>query len=136
MGRSKSGLFLMELIIAIAFFAIASAVCIQLFAAAHTMRARSFGLQMAVASAQGAAEAFKVTGDLYEMSGLLEAALHEGRLVIEYDENWAIATGDARYAMTVEADIDLVPAVATITVTDRFMDEELYTLTVIRYQGR
>lgn len=37
MKTSKSSLFLMELIIAILFFALASAVCIQLFAKAHLL---------------------------------------------------------------------------------------------------
>ena len=37
MKSSKSSLFLMELIIAILFFSLASAVCIQLFVKSHTL---------------------------------------------------------------------------------------------------
>ena len=56
MGRSKSGLFLMELIIVTAFFAVASVICIQLFAMSHSLSTRSIGMQMAVVNAQSAAE--------------------------------------------------------------------------------
>jgi len=133
MGRSKSGLFLMELIIAITFFAVASAICIQLFAAAHTMSSRSIGIQMAVANAQSAAESFKMTdGDMDTMAGLLGATLAEGRLVVEFDENWA-PTASGRYRMVVEADFTIIPAAATIVVTDEALERELYSITVRRY---
>jgi len=122
MNQSKSGLFLMELIIAIAFFAVAAGVCVQLFAGAHALRERSFNLQMAVAGAQSAAETFKATGG--------------GAGVTGYDERWARVDADrARYVITVQTDERLVPSAATITVTDTARGVELYSLTVRRYNG-
>ena len=46
---SKSALFLMELILAILFFAAASAVCVQLFVKAHLMSQDTVDLNRAVA---------------------------------------------------------------------------------------
>lgn len=137
MNRSKSGLFLMELIIAIAFFAVASAVCIQLFATAHSLRTRSFGLQMAVASAQSAADTFKVTGgDTYLMGELLGAQVSGGYLISWYDDEWNPATAEqARFVMLVVTDLEAVPAMAEIVITDRLLDLEIYRLNVLRYLG-
>lgn len=56
---SKSGLFLMELIIAIVFFALASAICIRFFVRAHLNSTRSGDLGAAISIAQNAAEAYK-----------------------------------------------------------------------------
>lgn len=58
-SSSKSGLFLIELIIAIVFFAVASAICIQLFVKAHLISARSGDLSAANAIVQSEAEYFK-----------------------------------------------------------------------------
>lgn len=56
--KSKSALFLIELIIAILFFALSSAVCAQLFAKAHLISQKSTDVTMAVNRAQTAAEEF------------------------------------------------------------------------------
>lgn len=58
-SSSKSGLFLIELIIAIVFFAVASAICIQLFVKSHLISARSNDIGMASVIAQNAAEQYK-----------------------------------------------------------------------------
>jgi len=137
MNRSKSGLFLIELIIAVGFFALASAVCIQLFATAHNLRTRSFGLQMAVVSAQSAAESFKATGaNAHRMSELLGGDLIGTRLTLGYDENWVpVRTQTARYLMVVEINTSEEPALAAIIVEDTAMDELFYSLTAKSYLG-
>ena len=136
MSRSKSGLFLMELIIAIAFFAVSSAVCVQLFAMAHNLSSRSVGMQMAVMNAQSAAESFKLTGgDIDSMTYVLQASVIDGRIVAGFDENWNMASSDVRFEMIIETDTSTALATATISVTDNVMDEELYSLTVKRYLG-
>ena len=136
MSRSKSGLFLMELIIAIAFFAVSSAVCVQLFAMAYNLSSRSVGMQMAVMNAQSAAESFKLTGgDIDSMRYVLQASVIDGRIVAGFDENWNMASYDVRFEMIVETDTSTSLATATISVTDNVMGEELYSLTVKRYLG-
>jgi len=144
-NKSKSGLFLMELIIAIAFFAVASAICIQLFASAHRISERSVNMNMAVNHAQSAAEAFKATnGDIDAMAELLNSFPMSGNLHTWYDEDWnwraPVLTGlmppdmrSPRYSMVVEMDLTVSPAVAHIAIIDLLREEELYQLTVKRY---
>lgn len=57
---SKSALFLIELIIAIVFFAVSSAICMNLFVQAHLTSGRSKDLTTAMTLAQNYAEEFKV----------------------------------------------------------------------------
>ena len=59
---SKSALFLMELIIAIFFFSLASAVCIQLFVKAHLMGTSNTNKNHALLWAQNIAETYTGTG--------------------------------------------------------------------------
>lgn len=69
--HSGSSLFLMELILAILFFSVASAVCVQLFARAHTASEQSAALNRAVLAAESAAESFKGADDLDEAVRLM-----------------------------------------------------------------
>lgn len=88
---SRSGLFLIELIAAIGLFALASAVCVQLFAQAHLISEESRNLSQAMLRAQSAAECFKAAaGDLEHAFALLgEGDLtDEGALVVRYDGDW------------------------------------------------
>lgn len=57
-NSSKSGIFLMELILSILFFSIAAAVCVKLFVTSHNLSDRSVKLNEAVAMAENIAEAF------------------------------------------------------------------------------
>ena len=53
---SGSGLFLLELMISIVFFALAAAGCVQIFAKAHTMSMQAEKMDLAVSIAQSLAE--------------------------------------------------------------------------------
>lgn len=57
-NSSKSGIFLMELILSILFFSIAAAVCVKLFVTSHNLSDRSVKLNEAVTMAENIAEAF------------------------------------------------------------------------------
>lgn len=57
----SSSLFLMELIIAILFFTIFSAVCVQFFVKAHLMNKDSYALNHAVSECSGVAEVIGVS---------------------------------------------------------------------------
>ena len=70
-GRSASSLFLIELIIAIGFFAVASAVCLQLFVRARLVSIQSADLSRATLAAQSAAEAFRGCGGSLEKASAL-----------------------------------------------------------------
>lgn len=62
MKRSKSGLFLMEMLFAILFFSVAGAVCLQLFAKAHLLSRDATLLNEAVVSCQSAASILEAEG--------------------------------------------------------------------------
>lgn len=68
MGRTpakRSSLFLLELMIAILFFSLASAVCVQIFVKAHTISRETQELNMAVEKISGYTEIF-LAGQLVE----------------------------------------------------------------------
>ena len=91
MNHSKSSLFLMELIIAILFFSMASAVCIQLFAKAHIISLDTVNQNNAITHAQNLAESWYATdGDLAEMARLFGYIIADDgqRIVLVYDSNW------------------------------------------------
>lgn len=70
---SKSGLFLMELILSILFFSLSSAVCVQLFVKSHLISQQSVDLNSAVEWCQNIAEAFYGTnGNIDEMMLLFD----------------------------------------------------------------
>ena len=72
-SSSRTSLFLMELIIAILFFSLAGAVCIQLFVRAHIISGKSVELNYSVLWAQNTAELFYgCNGDTEQMAALLE----------------------------------------------------------------
>lgn len=76
MKHSKSSLFLMELIIALLFFSLASTVCIRLFVNAHSLSAQTVDQNYAVNYAQNMAEAFTgCNGDLQALHTLLTGSL-------------------------------------------------------------
>lgn len=75
MQKSKTALFLMELIIVILFFALTSAVCMQVFVKAHTIGQKTEGTNYAVLWADNAAECFfAYDGDEEAVRGCLEAS--------------------------------------------------------------
>ncbi len=97
---SRSGLFLLELIISILFFSIASAICIQLFVKAHLMDKNNQALTQSVKLSQNFAEIYTATdGDLEAIKKLYpEAAIsvysdyNLNRFRINYNSNWKYST--------------------------------------------
>jgi len=148
MSRSKSGLFLMEMIIAICFFAVASAICVQLFIAAHAMSRQSADIQMAVMNAQAAAAAFKIVGsDTDTLANVLQGYyIGDGEVWVPFNEQWEplevdanmwgsaeISNGYPLNSVRIETDFVSVPAVAHIRVYN--VENRLYSLSVSRYLG-
>lgn len=104
----------MELIIAIMFFSLASAVCVRLFSGAHILSEKSININNAVTWSQNLSEAFYgCRADLEELSELYPDAFvsasdsedDSGSIMLFFDENWEInETGltDARYEALLE----------------------------------
>lgn len=74
----SSSLFLMELILAILFFSVASAVCVEFFVKSHLMSQDSEKLTRAVNECSGAAEIVCASDSLEEGLGLLQQQYPEG----------------------------------------------------------
>lgn len=96
---SRSALFLMELIFSILFFALASAVCVQLFVKAHLLSVNTEELNHALTSAQSAASCLQAKqGDPAATLSLLGAQGNADALY--YDANWQpCAAADAVYTL-------------------------------------
>lgn len=104
--KSKATLFLMELIIAICFFAITSAVCVQVFVKAHIVSEKTTDLNHAIAQTQSMAEAFMACGgDKDALLKLFPTALDDGnRLKVYYDEGWQPCAAAGDYTLTITMD--------------------------------
>ncbi len=92
MQKSKSALFLMELIIVIFFFALTSAVCLKVFVKAHAVARETEGLNAAILWADNAAECFYEFNDKELLIKTLEDAFeseeYEYALTFSEDEGY------------------------------------------------
>ena len=91
MKHSKSSLFLMELIISILFFALASTVCIQLFVKSHVIAAQATNQNQATIQVQNLAEAFIASdGDLTVMKSWFaqDSLLSDNDFQLFFDKEW------------------------------------------------
>ncbi len=111
----RSSLFLLELILVIFFFSLASAICIQLFVKAHLTEKKTKELNRAVPLAQSGAEAFhSVSGNLEELVDLFpegSMSVDGNSFQIFYDAGWQ-PSEEGVYALSItrkppdEADVE------------------------------
>ena len=108
-GRSRSSLFLMEMIVTILFFSLAAAVCVKCFVSAHMMGKETYELNHAIAIATGYAEVMRGTdGDIDSIMEVFPHAVKgdDSYIMIFYDENFEACDSDAAvYA----GDVTLTP---------------------------
>lgn len=110
MRTSKSSLFLMELVISILFFSIASAVCIQLFVKAHLLNVRTQEQNQTVVWSQNLAELWRAyEGDpllIYDQlradyacedSSVYLTNLPPYALILYFNEDWEFSDRDITY---------------------------------------
>lgn len=126
-GTSKSGLFLMELILVIALFAISAAVCLQLFAYASVTSQKAEDLSYGSMAARSAADCYQATqGDLDAVAQLLAGTATDGGVSVGYDDTWQATAQDATYTLELTAQ----NAQATIVVCQAD-GTEIFTLTAL-----
>ncbi len=140
MKHSKSSLFLMELIIAILFFSLASAVCIQLFAKSHLLGNQTVNENHAVIHAQNLAECFLATeGNMQQLKELFPAATTDNSnhsIILLFDENWRECNAEAAcYAASLTAHPKQDGLItADITISSHPSSEDyIYTLTIVHH---
>ncbi len=148
----KTGLFLMELIIAILFFSLAAAICIQLFVKSHMISERSIALNHSILLAQNTAEIFYATnGDPEKMASLLGCGESSGTAAIADSDNASTLTlfytdkfdcldpaeaASAVFQQTISLYADSDPALITchIVISELSSGDVIYSLDTTLFQ--
>lgn len=107
--KSKTSLVLMELIVTILFFSLASAVCVQLFVRSHLLNKETRELNNAINICQSIAEVMNGTdGSLEQIQAYFPSATgDDDYFVIYYDENFKSTLDMDNYAYC--ADVTVTP---------------------------
>ncbi|MCL2033957.1 MAG: hypothetical protein FWG94_04410 [Oscillospiraceae bacterium] len=143
--KSKSALFLLELVIAIAFLALSSVICIRFFVAAHTISRQASDLNMAVIQTQSVAEVFKASGgDRAKIEDTLNPSIGEcGAYQVFFDADWQpLPSGDhsvysVNFTVESEGSIDTAEISAwNNTPGADGNGREIYSLTAKIYSGQ
>ena len=140
---SRSGLFLLELMIVILFFAVTSAICMNLFVKAHLTSAAGSELTSAVREAQSVAELFKAAdGDLKRLAESLDVRPIDGpTLNLYYDKDWVLIDHekDAVYTVSVVLDTTTDPNnrqdCRNAQVIAQTAEAEIFRIPVKKYVG-
>ena len=86
---TKSGLFAIELLIAVGVFSLCAAICVGLFVRSEIISQDSADLNQAVTAARSASECFKAAGgDLQRTAELTGGEVSNGVLFLEFDGDW------------------------------------------------
>jgi len=138
--KSKTSLFLMELIITILLFAACGAVCMRLFVSAHVMTMDTVELNRSVSIAQGFAEVMRGTdGDMQSVLEHYPDAITggEGFFEVYYDKNFEPC--DYENASYV-GDVTMTPNGAIQNMEVRIVRlsdyKDIYTLNATKYMNR
>ena len=154
--NSKSSLFLIELIVTLCFFSLASVVCVRLFVYAHKVSTESRRETLAIQISQNAAECFiAADGDPEEFRRLFDMALPQGRediitdfTITRADENAPAEAASAPAAENAEAGspadaISIPPAADEDGVMCRLLirntavdGTEIFSLEVLHYRQK
>lgn len=86
---TRSGLFTIELLIAVGIFSLCAAICVGLFVRSEVMSQDSANRNRAVSEARSVAECFKAAGgDLEKTAELTGGQIVENTIFVAFDENW------------------------------------------------
>lgn len=131
----KSSLFLIELILAIAFFSLASAVCLQLFVKSHLLSKETAQLNTCVNLVTSTAEIFRQNyGDMDVVTDFMPELQQQNAAdfyITYYNEDGMPCTkADALYMLTVTPDYTEDIALATIKISLAKDNHSIYELPV------
>lgn len=136
--QRRSAVFLMEIILSILFFSIASAICIRLFAQAHRQSEETAALNQAVLAASGAAEALETCdGTAESLSAVFPESEPDGQVLhVFYDSSWQPCTAsEAVWQMEIILSGSGGMICGDITVSGDGGKNVVYTLTAEYYRG-
>ncbi|MBQ3104431.1 MAG: hypothetical protein IJC59_01060 [Lachnospiraceae bacterium] len=137
----SSGLFLMELIFAIFFFSVASAVCVQIFVKSHLLSKQAQALNLAVSECSGIAEAITTSPDSETVGLRLQDmypeglwAAHASSLTVYYNDRMEPCLREqGSYALSLVLTKETTLLYADISVIDLSHENSIYTLEVIHH---
>lgn len=128
--HSKSGLFLLELMVVIGLFAFCAAVCLQLFAYANATAQQAQALSQATLMARSGAACYQVSdGQEDTMAAILGGTVTQEGIVVGYDQDWQPTDQTPTYTLSVHQQ----DGVAIIVVWQQ--DVALYTLEASALKG-
>lgn len=141
MKHSRSSLFLMEMIIAILFFSLASAVCIQLFTRSHLLSTQTVNQNHAVIQAQSLAESYlSLEGDMAAIQNLFSPSelTDDNTLCLALDADWELcpkadsACFLAQLKNTPAGETGIMEAEITVSAVSS-PESPIYTLSVMHH---
>ena len=136
MQQSKSKLFLIELIIIILFFAITSAVCMNILRRGSSIAKKVAELRRVAALCQQAAEIFKGTArDEDVMADMLGASRSKDELYIDYGNGFKKPEKDAAAVYRMEISFEEQGDVKSAVITMSKSQNQIYSLEAARYMG-
>lgn len=131
--RSKAPLALMEQVVMVLVFALATALCLQVFVFSNQVSKRNAAIDHAVLEAQNAAETIKAAGDIAILMDTMDAQVEDqALLVVHYDQDWNLtSSSEGVYRLLAQNCSDRSGlGKAQITVDDGTGQDTLFSLTV------
>lgn len=149
-SRAKSSsLFLLELILAILIFSIASAVCVQFFVKSHLMSQESRALELSVSETTGVAELIGVADSLEHATDSILALSPDAvsvddstssdqvNLALYYDKDFLMCPlSDAMYQMNISLTEKDFMLTAALNVTSKRDKPPIYSLDITHHLQR
>lgn len=141
----SSSLFLLELILAILFFSIASAVCVQFFVKSHLMSRNARNLNYAVNECSAVAELVTASDGVEDACSLILTLYEEAQIAetyppdirIDYDETFApCRAGEGAYTLLVSFTEENQMLTASISMKETAPGDSIYQLTVKHHLQR
>ncbi len=134
--HSRSSLFLMEMIISILFFSIASAICIQLFANAHIISDKSVNHNEAIIWSQNLAETFYgAHGNTDQIMYVFKEHAVEiqdevdnsSTILFFFDKDWNLIEYPSSETIPEEAQYEALMIVSKKSAEDVYSDVDAYS---------
>ena len=136
--KNKAPLALMEQLIMLLIFALAAALCLQIFALSGKISRRCEAMGHAVTTVQNVAETMKAyQGDLSQHFSLLTDSEENSPARISYDADWEeVSPEQAVYHILVTSKNSSVPGLGQAEISARTtQNDELFCITVCWQEG-
>lgn len=140
---NPSSLFLLELVLSILFFAVASAACVQLFIHSHILSVNARELNRSVLEVSSIAELTKATSDSAALQNTLLALypqaerINESMIHIYYNSSFAPSSKErSSYTLVIQLSQEDHTLCAALNMQDPKKDRSIYALDVIHHLPR